>query len=72
MDISLYEEKLKTPNGKECKIMCAFNPVRDERFTNCDWITYFKIPSCGFDVPTEEVINIIKWMQFVAKNPAFI
>ena len=56
----------------DCKILCSFNPVKDNRFKDCDWINYFKIPMCGYDVPTDKVIDIVRWLQFVSKNPAFV
>lgn len=72
---TLYHEVNKTPNlGAPCKMTYACNVYKDDRFKNRPWLKFFDTAtgSHATDIPTETLIDIIRWIQVVVKYPAFL
>lgn len=73
LDINILEEKQRIFNGNPGKIAEKINLSKDTRFNNQEWIKYFNNSiKSGIKIPIETVANIIKYMQFVYKNAAFL
>ena len=67
------EEKSRIFNGQPGKIIEKVNMAKDSRFYNKSWMKYFNNPiKLGTKVPLETVADIVKYLQFVFKNPAFL
>lgn len=75
VDLSLLQEIKKTPSGAPCKMQNKIHLKNDSRFTNCAWLKYIQP---GFDssklkdVPMNEVVDIIRWLQGLTRMSAFI
>jgi len=72
LDISVMQEKHKTPSGAPCKMSYKFDFFQDNRFTDRPWITYFNSAGYATNVPVEIVIEIVKYMQALRKLSAFL
>ncbi len=73
LDIEISEEKKKNFGGNTAKIAEKISTTKDSRFKNKTWITYFKNPLLGgMKIPIDTVADIIKYLQFVYANPAFL
>ncbi len=73
LDVDIMEEKSRAFNGQPGKITEKVNMIKDSRFYNKTWIKYFNNPiKYGSKVPLETVADIVKYLQFVYKNPAFL
>lgn len=71
MDITLWETHYKTPSGGPCKMEYRLNPALDKRFANCKWLHYFQ-ESSARNVPTETVVEIVRWLQALKRMNAFL
>jgi len=73
LDVDIMEEKSRIFNGQPGKIIEKVNMAKDSRFYNKSWMKYFNNPiKLGTKVPLETVADIVKYLQFVFKNPAFL
>ncbi len=72
LDIEISEEKRKTFGGNSAKIAEKISTTRDSRFKNKAWAVYFKPLTGGVKIPIDTVADIIKYLQFVFANPAFL
>jgi hypothetical protein len=73
LDIEISEEKKKSFGGSVAKIAEKISTTKDSRFKNKEWATYFKNPLLGgMKIPIDTVADIIKYLQFVYANPAFL
>jgi hypothetical protein len=45
---------------------------RDNRFSNCPWLSYFNSSGRAHDIPADTVVNIIKHMQMIQRLTAFL
>lgn len=70
--ITLYEDKTKTPSGNPCKMTYPVLIEKDSRFNGRSWITYFKGSKYGGNIPTDTLIEIIRFLQIIKKLSAFI
>lgn len=73
----IMEDKIKNFAGKKGTITERVNMFKDNRFNNKDWLKYFSnrsgtVSGHGRDIPKETFIDIIKFLQFVCQNPAFL
>lgn len=72
VNITLYHERHKTElSGTPCKMTVPFSIDKDNRFQTRPWISYFVGPY-GKEIPTDILIEIIRYMQVVSKLPAFL
>jgi hypothetical protein len=72
VDVTLYHERHKTElSGAPCKMTVPFNICKDNRFTNKPWLSHF-VDCHGKEIPTDVLIEIIRWMQVTSKLPAFL
>lgn len=72
MDISIWEERYKTPSGNPCRLTCRMNLHKDDRFENRPWLHQFSQAGTACDIPVETVVDIIKWMQAIKRMSAFL
>lgn len=70
-NITIWEEKNKTPNGHPCKIEFPVNLEKDSRFNNRPWLKYFSMND-GTNIPLDTILDIIKWLKTTVKLKAFI
>lgn len=71
MDVSIWEDKFKTPSGNPCKMTYRVNFKKDTRFDTRPWAKLFGNGSAS-KVPNETVIDIIRWMQALNRMTAFL
>lgn len=72
VDITLYHDRKKTElSGAPCKITETFSIGKDSRFATRPWLSYFSGPH-GRNIPSDVLVEIIRWMQVVKKLPAFL
>lgn len=73
LDIDIMEERSRTYAGQVGKMTEKVNMTNDSRFSNKAWAKLFANPmKCGTKLPLDTVAEIIKFLQFVYKNPAFL
>jgi len=77
VNIHILENQRKTASGFPCNMLVKKNVISDKRFASCPWLSYFSgkygVPRrTAYDVPTEEIINIIKWVKAINKMTAFL
>jgi hypothetical protein len=72
LDITLYEEKYKTSLGNPAVLLNKINPIKDYRFSKCQWVTYWDGFNVGKKIPIEKVLDVVRWLQGVRKLTAFI
>lgn len=72
VDLTVREEKTKTPNGQECRIDQRADLLKDSRFKGKPWLKYFKDGSYGHNIPIDTVAEIVRWMQAIKKLSAFL
>lgn len=72
VDLEIREEKLKTPNGQDCRIDYRADLLTDSRFKNRPWLKYFTSGSCGYNIPIDTVVEIVRWMQAIKRLTAFL
>lgn len=70
MNLEVWEEKTKTPNGHPCRMEFPLRIQKDDRFNKRDWIKYFDSHHAT-NVPVDTVVEIIRWMQVAQKLSAF-
>ena len=71
LDATLYQEVHKTPlSGVPCNMTIPFDPYRDKRFATRSWLKNFT--GChGKNIPQENLIDIILFLQAIKNIPAF-
>lgn len=72
LDITLYEEKYKTSLGNPAVLLHKIDPIKDRRFSKCQWVSYWNGFQIGKKVPIETVVDIARWLQGIRKLTAFI
>jgi hypothetical protein len=74
LDIRLMEHRIKTPNGSPCNMDFDIDIMKDSRFKNRAWLSYFntKGRSYGIGIPTDVVVDIVRWLQAITKLCAFL
>lgn len=75
VDFTLYHEVKETPNLKApCKMTYPCNVYKDTRFKGRQWLKFFDVMtgSHATNIPTETLIDIVRWIQVVVKFPAFL
>jgi hypothetical protein len=72
MDITVYQEKYKTPLGAPCKMSYKMDFSKDDRFSNRPWLTYFNAQGGAHNIPVETVVDIIRWIQNIIRLSAFM
>ena len=71
-DLSIWEERHKTPNGVACRVDYPMLFSKDDRFSNCSWTKYFTNNNVAHNVPIEMVMDIFRWLQCSIKLSAFL
>jgi len=69
-NIVIYENKRVTPSGMPCNIQVKLNIAKDNRFQNVKWNKGFS--QFGGSTTSNNLVNLIKWMQAITKIPAFL
>lgn len=72
---TLYHEVNETPNlHAPCRMTYPCNVYKDSRFKGRTWLKFFDVAtgSHATNIPTETLIDIIRWIQVVVKYPAFL
>ena len=72
LDLTIYEEKYKTPSGGPGMLLNKIDPIKDFRFSKCQWTSYWNTLHIGKKIPIETVLDIARWMQGVNKLVSFI
>jgi hypothetical protein len=73
MNISIFEMKNTTPiSGAPCKMQYRANFHKDNRFKGKPWLELFSKFGTADNVPTETVVDIIKWLQVIQKIGVFL
>jgi hypothetical protein len=72
MDITVMQEKNRTPSGAPCKMHFKMDFFKDNRFTNKSWISYFTSSGKAHNIPVETVVNIVKYLQAIQNLSAFM
>lgn len=80
VNIHILENQYKTASGFPCNMLVKKDIVADKRFSSCPWLPYFyhnskygSVPrKTAYDVPIDEIINIIKWIKAINKMTAFL
>jgi len=72
MDITVYQEKYRTPSGAPCKMSYKMDFSQDDRFSNRPWITYFNTQGRAHNIPVETVVEIVRWLQALKRMNAFL
>lgn len=77
VNIHILENQHKTASGFPCNMLVKKDVVRDKRFSSCPWLSYFSSKHgsprrTAYNVPAEEIINIIKWIKAINKMTAFL
>lgn len=72
MDILVWQERYQTPSGSPCKMSYKMDFFRDNRFSNCPWLSYFNSGGRAHDIPADTVVSIIKHMQMIQRLTAFL
>src|SRR5271165_693071 len=62
-DITVWEERHKTPNGVTCRVDYPMLFERDDRFIGRSWLKYFNSSHTAYNVPIEIVTDIMRWLQ---------
>lgn len=70
ISLTLYE--FKSYKGIKNLISQKVNPIKDSRFKNEKWASYFDSFECAEDVDIDELVNILKYIQFIGKHGHFI
>ena len=70
----IYEEKKVTPSGNSCKMSYKINLLKDTRFNKCSWISYVMKYDTNTinNMPKEELVNVVRWLQGICKMKAFM
>lgn len=71
LSIEVYERLYKTPTGQPCNMDFKVDLTMDSRFAGRPWLTYFN-GSWAKDIPIENIIDIIRWMQVLKKLTCFL
>lgn len=71
LDLEVWEERTKTPNGMPCRVDFPLIFHKDTRFDTRPWLKYFS-GNMGGNVPMDTVVEIVRWMQAVKKLTAFL
>lgn len=75
INLAVWEEKNKTPNGMPCRMDCAVNFIKDTRFIGCSWLKYFGNSgnnNSANNVPIDVAYDIVRWLQALRRLSAFI
>ena len=75
VDFTLYHDVTETPNLKApCRMTYPCNVYKDTRFKGRPWLKFFDVMtgSHATNIPTDTLIDIIRWIQVVVKLPAFL
>lgn len=72
MDIAVWEEVYRTPSGAPCKMTYRKNFHQDNRFDKRPWLNYFNNSGEAHNIPTETVVEVIRWMQALKRMTAFL
>lgn len=72
MDLSIWEERYRTPSGNPCRMTYRMNLHQDSRFTARPWLPLFNKSGTAYQVPVDTVVEIVKWMQAIKKMSAFL
>lgn len=71
--IQIYENKEKNFGGIMKIMPEKINVLKDTRFSDKEWVRYFKNNMLGgVDIPIDTAADILKWIQVVFKFPAFL
>lgn len=72
-DLALHEERHRTMSGHPCRIITPLNIEDDTRFMGRPWLNYFSVHGDqGRKIPSETVIEIIRFFQALKKLKAFV
>lgn len=71
LSIEIWERLSRTPTGQPCNMDYRADLTLDTRFTGRPWLKYFH-RSWATDVPIENIIEIVRWMQAIKKLTAFL
>src|SRR5208283_297708 len=73
MNLEVWEERSQTPNGHPCKIDFPVVFHKDKRFIGKPWVAkYFNNRGICHNVPTDVVVEVVRWMQALKKLTAFL
>jgi hypothetical protein len=72
VDMEIWEERTKTPNGMPCRIDYPLILYKDSRFDKRPWLKYFNQGNFATNVPIETAVEVIRWMQGIHKLTAFL
>lgn len=72
VDMCIYEEKHRTETGRPCKLLFKLDSIKDTKFSQCSWNSYFNQFKHGKNIPLNTIIDIIRWLQAVKKLTAFV
>lgn len=65
VNISIYEEKFKTPSGNSCKMTYPID-LKDSRFSSFSHIKHNQS-----SITIDSLVEIIKYLQIISKFPVF-
>lgn len=77
INIHILETQRKTASGFPCNMLVKKDVIHDKRFASCPWLSYFYgnygvTRKTAYDIPVEELMNIIKWVKAINKMTAFL
>jgi hypothetical protein len=72
LDLTLYEEKYKTALGNPAVLLNKIDPIKDYRFSKCQWVIHWNGFQTGKKIPIDTVLDIVRWLQGIRKLTAFI
>jgi hypothetical protein len=72
VDICVYEEQHKTKSGAPAKLLFKIDTIKDSRFTQCSWNSYFNQFKSAKNVPINILVEIVRWLRAVKKLTAFL
>jgi hypothetical protein len=72
LDVNIMQTKYKTPSGFPCKMSYFFNFFKDRRFSNCSWIANFNSSGSAENISSDQLVEIIKYLQFTQRFTVFL
>jgi hypothetical protein len=69
--VAIYENINNKKILENYRTLHKVNPNTDDRFVNCEWIGNFH-NSNGYNINTETMVEILRWLQCVSKLRVFL
>lgn len=70
--LRLYEESPHVYLNRPCTKTTKIKPDQDNRFDSRSWTSFFNGRDYATDLPQNELLNMIRWLQAVCKIGVFL